>query len=131
MAAVGVTDTGELASYQLGGLVPGDADILRLTTVLGVALPLGVKVHTAHGVGDAVFAVGAGTFRVHHGGDVDGLLRGEGLATGLDGPWNTVLLVQLKGADTLNLAVLYIDRDRATTCTVCKYLFHRISILSS
>ncbi len=108
-----LVDPLDLGGDKIGGLVPGDAHVLALATVLRIALALWIPVHPLEGVLDPVGRVGpllvgeapGGGSRLHQ--------RLESLAVLLYLPRiegrRVVLLVEVERPDAHDLAVLHID----------------------
>ena len=81
----------QLVRHDLGGLVPGDADIFALAPVLGIAFPMGVPVHPLQRVEDAVFGIDPGPVTQAERRDGHALRRAERPPAGADLPGIAVL----------------------------------------
>ena len=121
--AVGSVDTLDLALQQVESLVPGDALIAGLTTVLNVTLAVGIEVNTLHGVLDAVLGVDTGLHGAHVVTQRHLAGGSKGLAAGLDGPGLSVGIVKNDGAHLSDLAVLHVDENGTTNGAVSEDLF--------
>ena len=120
--AVGGVDALDLALQQIESLVPGDALIAGLTTVLNVALAVGIEVNTLHGVLDAVLGVDTGLHGAHVVTQRHLAGGSKGLAAGLDGPGLSVGIVKNDGSHLSDLAVLHVDKHGTTNGAVSEDL---------